>query len=224
MNYKIINDELALKKFIEWLPELKDDESYFCLLLSRNKYKPIKDGKKQCQIKKFTCHKKELLFQKIQQLEVKVGTYKNNGLDVEQNSLVLYIHPNPRNLIKATESSVNILSKYLKQSYFGYNPHKVVLKEIQKSCSRTIFKDFDFDNVDIEVTKLKLDSILNRDSYTIVKTKNGFHLLVEEEKISEEFKKNYYPKLSTLEGCDIKGDNLLPVIGCCQGDFTPYFY
>ena len=56
-----------------------------------------------------------------------------------------------------------------------------------------------------------------------MKTKNGFHFLVEKNKLSDKIKKNWYKNIVNLEGCDQKGDNLIPIPGCVQGNFTPFF-
>ena len=37
-NYKIISDPDALKEFIEWLPELEDNEKFYLSLFARKKY------------------------------------------------------------------------------------------------------------------------------------------------------------------------------------------
>lgn len=226
MNYKIIQDEQAFKNFIEWLPELAKNETYYCCLFARNKYcveEKDKISSDKSQLKRFTTSK-QFLFDKVKQLEVEVGCYKSKGNAVPQEALALYITPNPRDLIKATKNSlINFAHLITKDEYTGYNPHQEIMSEIQKSTSNKKYFDLDFDNVSIDVVKEKINGNINEDCLTYVKTKNGFHLLVEVTKIQNEFKKNWYNILTSIEGCDIRGDNLLPVIGCTQGNFTPYF-
>jgi hypothetical protein len=62
MNYKIIKDEESLKGFIEWLPELGDDLSYYVSLLARNKYLEDKSILKtdKCSLKRFTANSKKI--------------------------------------------------------------------------------------------------------------------------------------------------------------------
>ena len=38
MNYKIVENEKQLKEFIDWLPELEENEKYFVSLFARKKY------------------------------------------------------------------------------------------------------------------------------------------------------------------------------------------
>jgi hypothetical protein len=57
-----------------------------------------------------------------------------------------------------------------------------------------------------------------------VKTHGGFHLLVELGKLDKFFEKLWYKNLTSIAGCDVRGDNLLPVLGCTQGGFVPYFW
>ena len=229
MNYKIIDDEQKLSEFIEWLPSLKPHETFYISLFSRSKYYPVEldtsNLSSKAQLKRFTSNKK-LLFDKIKQLECEVGSYKNNGLAVPQQSLALYITPNPRDMIKATKNSLIEFINKVTINYNGYNPHQIVLSELQKSGGTKKYIDFDFDGIshDKILLKIKDEDIINIDSITIIVTRGGFHLLVQLDKIGTKYIKSWYNKLSNLPGVDIKGtDNLLPVVGCCQGSFIPFF-
>jgi hypothetical protein len=222
MNYKIIKDEKLLKEFINWLPELNENEQYYVTLFFRKKYCNIVKSDK-CQLKRFTS-KKEYLYDKIKQLECSIGSYKIDGIELPNEGLALYISINPRDLEKATKNSLINFANKITEKYSNYNPHQEVLTEIQKSCSRKIFMDFDFDNIDLLEFKEKIKNNINDECCTFLKTRGGFHLLIEVDKINEQYKKTWYNFLSKQSGCDdVRGDNLVPVVGCCQGDFIPYF-
>jgi hypothetical protein len=224
-NYEIIKDENTLRSFIDWLPELNSGEMYYVTLLSRNKYlsdKKTPGSSAKSQLKRFTSDKR-YLFDKIKQLECQIGSYKYNNEPVPVESLVLCIMPNPRCLKKATRESLIHFAKLITSDYNGYNPHAEVMSEIQKSCSRKLYFDFDFDNVEIDFVKKELDGCINLNCLKFLKTKNGFHLLVEVSKIDKKFEKIWYNRLTRISGCDVRGDNLIPVPGCCQSDFIPYF-
>jgi hypothetical protein len=222
MNYKIIQDEVLLQEFIDWLPELQKNETYYVCLFARNKYAPELKGDK-AQLKRFTSTK-EYLFDKIKQLECEVGSYKVKAVTVPQEALALYITPNPRDLEKASKNALIRFAELITRPYNGYNPHQEVMTEIQKAASRKVYFDLDFDNVALDVTLEKLESLINMDCVKIVKTRGGFHLLIELGKLDKAFEKSWYKNLGSLEGCDVRGDNLLPVVGCSQGGFVPLFY
>ena len=105
----------------------------------------------------------------------------------------------------------------------GYNPHQLVMSEIQKAASGKKYHDFDFDFVEVNVVKEALKGQINEDALTYVKTRGGFHLLIDYNKIHFNYRKGWYNVVSKIEGVDVSGDGLLPVVGCYQGGFIPYF-
>lgn len=224
--YQIIVDEDKLKEFIDWLPDLKNQETYYCTLFARSKYsKAIKAGDKQI-LKSFTSSKSRLI-NKIKQLETKVGTYltkeRITGIDVPipQEALALYISVNPRDIIKATKASLKEFVDLITSEYNGYNPYKKVLTHIQQSCSRKLYSEFDFDNVPFEYVKTESEKILNKDCLNYVITRGGVHTLIDLSKVKNSENKFWYNQMAQIKGYDKTGTDLVPVVGCYQGGFCP---
>lgn len=223
MNYKIIQDEARLRAFIDWLPNLKKGEVYYVTLLARSKYcAPGVLKSDKAQLKRFTSEK-DLLFSKIRQLECAVGSYTSKGTAIPLEALALYINPNPRSLLDATKASLIKFAQLITQDYTGYNPHQEVMSEIQKACARKVYFDLDYDHVELDSVLAEAGQHVNLDCITVLKTRGGFHLLVELDKLDKKYTKSWYKGLTEIAGCDIKGDNLIPIPGCIQGGFVPHF-
>lgn len=184
-------------------------------LLARNIGRQLKPIKGKLSV---AWQAKDNLIQKIRQLECEVGAYQFEGQDIPQEALAFYLMPNPRDLVRATRAALVKFAELVANGNHGYNPYQEVLSQIQKSKARSVFLDFDFDQEDCP----NLDGILNPEGYRILKTRGGFHVLVELAKIEEQFKKTFHQKISQL-GPDVTGDCLLPVPGCVQGNFVPHF-
>jgi len=170
-----------------------------------------------------------------------VGCYKtSDGVDIPNDALAIYITVNPRSLKKAAKNSCKILLGRLldENCKINYNPYKLVLSEIQKANSKTVFYDIDVDNKNISFDELKQyvisNDLINISCLNFLKTRGGFHILVEISKIESIYKSNWYNNMMKIDGVDkicckeyddekVDGeDNLTPIAGCVQGDFVPY--
>lgn len=228
MNYSIIQDEKLLRGFVDWLPELKAGEMFYVSLLARKKYCADRDALKadKQQLKRFTATKDRLI-DKIRQLECAQNSYTSNGAPVPPESLALYINPNPRSLELASKNTLVRLAELITKPYDGYNPHTVAMSEIQKATSHKVYFDMDFDlehpEIDTPALCAAAGDHINMDCVQILHTRGGVHLLVELSKIQKQYEKSWYRDLTRLPGCDVKGDNMIPVVGCIQGGFVPHF-
>lgn len=228
MNYKIITEPEILKDFIDnFLPELPQGHKFFCALFARNKYTENPEIKAdKAQLKRFVSDKKRLI-NKIEQLEVSIGAYKQfakgqDAISIPQESLALYINPNPRDLKKATFSLGKKIFELI-QADSNFNIHNESMSQIQKSVGKKTYMDFDFDGVELNliVEKIKEGDFMNFEACHFLKTRGGFHILVKIDAIDEQYAKVWYNGMRTLPGVDIVGDNLIPVPGTFQGGFTP---
>lgn len=234
MNYTVITDENLLIDFINWLPDLKDNECYYLCLFARSKYAKNDDGTNKfphikndkAQLKRFVATHKEHIIDKIRHLEVKIGAYKTkDGADIPQEALALYINVSPRNQQQALFNLMKKLIDIQESKGQNFNIHSEALSSIQKSGKNKKFFDFDLDGEDIELkVKQALDfTKINKECLNFLKTRGGMHILVELEKIAPEFKNNWYKYMTSNFEVDIKGDNMIPVPGTHQGGFTPHF-
>lgn len=218
--YQVIAHEPTLHNFIDnFLPDLLPNETFYVCLFARNKYckelTHIKSDK--AQLKRFTANKQNL-FDKIKQLEVPYGSYKQKEHIVPQNALALYIHPNPRNFVTAAHRSLITLATLIGKKADGYNPHAHVLSDIQRSCSRKIWIDFDIDSLN------PLDPGLKYYDPLVLRSRGGYHLLIDPRRISLEYRNSWYQAVLNLTHTDQAGDQMIPVPGCYQGGIDHYPY
>lgn len=232
MNYEIIKNEKLLDNFIEWLPELQENECYYVCLFARSKYAKNEDGSNKfphiktdkAQLKRVTVHKKSLLKDKIRQMECAFGSYKTkDGEDIPQEALALYITPNPRNQRKAMFQLMKRLIDMQIANSSGFNIHAEAMSAIQKSKSRTVYIDFDFDmeNSIFEDVKQTVSTFINLEAVTFLKTRGGFHILINPKKVDLQYKNKFYQGLKSIS--DQSGDGMIPIPGCTQGNFIPHF-
>lgn len=184
-HYKIITDEKALRDFIEWLPDLTENEKFYYCLFARKKYCPeLIKSNDRTQLKRGLATK-ENLFNKLSQLELPLGKWWLKDVVAPQESLVVYINPNPRDVIKGAWKTVNKLCKILENHSNGHNPVAECLSAIQQSKSYNFVIDFDFDENNIWSKKAMIPIIIDRMRgvlpsryYKILETRGGIHLLV----------------------------------------------
>ncbi|NSL87548.1 hypothetical protein ECE50_011935 [Chitinophaga sp. Mgbs1] len=162
------------------------------------------------------------MLDKIKQLECAAGTYRHNGQPVPQEALALYISINPRDLWKATFASLVTFAENIRQQQLTKNPHQEVMSEIQKSCSNKYYMDIDVDRKDPAILET-ISSYINPSCLTILETRGGYHVLIELAAIDPSVKKTWYRQITALPDVDQSGDNLIPVPGCVQGGFVPFF-
>lgn len=97
------------------------------------------------------------------------------------------------------------------------------IARLREACSRKVFFDLDFDNVEATDLIPIINQKINSNCVNILKTRGGFHALVELSLVDKQYEKSWYKNLTSISGVDIKGDNMIPVQGCTQGNFTPLF-
>lgn len=218
MNYKIIQDKDELIKFLNWLPDNTKEQKYYLSLMARKKYNNIIPSDKQC-LKRVVANKKDII-SKIEQMETRLGTYKINDIDVPNDSLVLYMSINPRDMKRAAfNTSVGLIRKI--QEGLVPNPKSVALDELQKAgIKRCVIFDIDSKENFLE-NKNKLLDIFDVVCYNWIESNGGYHLIVDLSKINNGY---WYNELLDAFKVDQRGDLLSPIPGCIQGNFIPRLF
>ena len=224
--HTIINDRSLFEAFVGWLPDLAAHEAYYLTLLGRKKYHNSAVTDKTA-LKRFVATSKDRLIEKVEQLELPIGRYRNKkGEPVDQAALALYISLNPRSLKLAQKTLLKRLVDVALDANNLQNPAALALSEIQKAKSRAVFVDFDFD-IEPEAigpTAAAITNLVGRESVTFLKTRGGLHALIDPRQAAKVGPNTWYNSITALPGCDVAGDSLIPVPGSTQGGFTPHFF
>jgi hypothetical protein len=225
-NYKIIANEQRIQQFIDWLPDLKPNETFYVCLFSRKKYCPelkhIKSDKSQ--LKRFTTTK-ERLIEKLKQLEIPLGLYKQDENPIPNHAIACYITANPRCNKKALQLMMKKGLDLMIANDNRFNLHQEAMSCVQKSKSYTFVLDFDIDidkdlfkELDIENKVLQY---VNTEAISWLETRGGFHLLIKPNLVNKEFSKTFYNNIvKNIPYIDKVSDhNLIPIPGTYQGGF-----
>lgn len=221
MNYSIIKNAAEFTSFVDWLPELLENEKYYLSLFARRKYSPaVKTDK--ANMKRFASDK-ERLPEKVRQLECAEGSYTARGVAVPNDALALYICVNPRCTLKASFQTIIALTHSLQNKHNNLNPHSEAMTQLHKSAARKKYVVFDIDRKDdLAKTISTTRSIVGEPAAKFIETRGGVHVLIEVARVNSSHG-NWYSELNRRIEPDQTGDLLIPVPGCCQGGFVPRF-
>lgn len=225
MNYKLIHNEDQLQKFIDFLPDLNPNEGYFMILIARKKWYPESGIPSAHKLKRETVGSKDKIIQTIRQWEVAEGCYHSNGIPIDQRNLGVYIGFNPKNQYNACFELINQSLANIRSNKKNINIKSMANDVIQGSNGTKNFIDID---VDIKEDEDYLDIIkfikseISEQNLTFIKTNGGFHCLVRLNQLNNLWYNRIkdHPFKSEL---NIMSNDLIPIVGCNQGQFVPHF-
>jgi hypothetical protein len=229
INYKIISDYEKLNSFIELLPNNNKDERYMLYLFARKKYNHVEGLiADKCQLKRIMCHKKDIV-KSLEQLQIEEGKWTFDDIIIPQDNLVVYIQPNSRCLKKAARKTQSEIVDNLLGGG-NLNVKSLFYNNLQKYASDKRFYLLDIDKKpDIEIDENELLDWLKLCIGfipLIIKTKNGYHVLIETILLAESFKSKWFNNLNnnlpnSFERT-LNGDNFCVIPGIIQANFEPY--
>lgn len=224
---KLINNEIQLLEFIDWLPDLEPHERYFVCVFSRRKYSSDKSIPSQLQLKRIVC-RKDQIFRKIKSAEQLTFYYKDkegNEKVIPQDSLCVYISINPRDNKKAVNKLQKDLIDIVYSDKYDINLINKTYSHIQSSRGTHHFlcHDFDIENREELLKVIKKKNIINLDCLHLIYTRGGVHITVKKEDINWKLYPKWFTNLRKLDGYDRipTSEDLTPIPGTYQGGFTP---
>lgn len=227
MNYELILQEEELKKFINFLPDLNPNEGYFLILIARKKWYPESGISSAHKLRRETVGTKDKIIQTLRQWEISDGTYRSGELPIHQNNLGVYIGYNPRNQYNACFELINQCLANIRSNKQNINIKSMANDVIQGSNGTKNFIDIDVDIKEgedfLEIIKF-IKGIINEEHLTLIKTNGGFHCLIRVNGIIGN--KTWYQQIKShpfKSELNIMSNDLIPMVGCNQGQFKPYF-
>jgi len=226
--HQIIFDEPALTEYIDKaLPGVPIDRYYF-VLLARPKYDETKRVKHTGQSIKRGFATKDMLLQKLRQLEMRKDSVLTKGEQIPGECLAIYLMPSPRDVLKASVSLMGLMAEKMGTRILDPNfavPDPVKLARDALHSSRTkasAVVTFDFDVDKGAVPKSNMDELLDiaSEASTVIETRGGYHVQVQPDLIRDSNKNTWHRRFQALLP-EQNGDLLSPVPGCCQGGFVP---
>ncbi len=226
MNYKLIHDENQLQKFIDFLPELKENEGYFLILIARRKWNKDINIPSALKLKRETV-RKEKIIKTIKNWEVQLGSYTSLDVEIPNDNLGVYIGFNPKNQYNAFFELINQCLANIRSNKKNINVKSMANDVIQGSNGTKNFIDIDVDLKEGEQEqdiKYFIESVLDKSGLTYIKTSGGFHCLINVNAIDGN--KIWYQTIKSHpfeSDLNIMSNDLVPVVGCNQGKFVPKF-
>lgn len=231
MNYKLIHKPEDLQRFIDFLPDTKEHESYFLILIARRKWRPESDMPSALKLKREAVPKNKIS-QWVRQLQIEVGNYTTvDGKPIHQDNLGVYISYNPKDQYKACFDLMGKCMDNLRLKRNNMNIVSMARDVIQVTNGTKKFIDIDVDIKEgenyREIMKY-IKSCAGEENLTFIKTSGGFHCLVKIERLKgKDGGGKWY---MTLKKHPFKSelnimpkDDLIPLVGCNQGKFVPHF-
>jgi hypothetical protein len=195
----LIKDFDEFNRFLDILPELKNDEVYFVSMSARQKYLTPEErqyyglGRTEMH-SRVIVRSKDSFLHGIRKLSG-LAEYRltRNGLPIPEKASVVYVNINPSSVIKAYNLFVEESNRQVAQAITGLvsgsSPDltsfrfldKKFLNCVQKSTGTKHFIDIDIDDTDIN---LALDFSRDLGEYIehyIIATKGGYHILIRRE-------------------------------------------
>ncbi len=232
MNYQLITNYDVLQTFIDLLPDANSNEKYLIHLMARKKYNT--SGciiTKDYDFKKVITSKKHMISD-IERLQIELGKWTFNDEIIHQNHITVYIQPNPRCVRKAArELQRKIVDSLLDNGRL--NIIRMYEEYLHKESSNKKYYVLDIDPIekntiiDIEELLSFFKSILTFIPL-ILKSKNGYHVLVETDLIPLHLNKGgkWHNDIrnntaKTFQVTPI-GDGLCVLPGTVQSNFSPY--